>query len=464
MGVDSGGAIEFPRGFVWGAATAAYQIEGAAHEDGRGLSIWDTFSHTPGNVRNGDTGDMAADHYHRYREDVALMADLGLKAYRFSVSWPRVQPSGSGATNQPGLDFYQRLVDELLEHDIAPWVTLYHWDLPQALQVRGGWANRETAYRFADFATRVYAALSDRVEHWLTINEPWCAAFLGYATGVHAPGISDHWATVRAAHHLLLGHGLAVRAMRAVRADRQIGVTLNFLPVRPATDSPDDVDACRRVDGLQNRMFLDPVTGHGYPADVLDDLRAVIGLQHLEQGDDELIGAPIDLLGVNYYTAQTVHADPTAAPSPSPWVGAPQVAFRPSGADVTAMGWEITPDGLTDLLCRLGTEHPGLPLVVTENGMANHDYVSPYGEVRDPERVAYLDAHLRAAHAALEKGVDLRGYFVWSLLDNFEWAEGYAKRFGMVHVDYQTQRRIVKESGGWYAAVIARNGLEGAGT
>src|SRR2546423_1774770 len=266
MGVDTGGAVEFPRGFGWGAATAAYQIEGAAHEDGRGLSIWDTFSHTPGNVHNGDTGDVAADHYHRYREDVALMADLGLKAYRFSVSWPRVQPSGSGATNQPGLDFYQRLVDELLEHDIAPWVTLYHWDLPQALQVRGGWANRETAYRFADFATRVYAALSDRVEHWLTINEPWCAAFLRYATGVHAPGISDHWATVRAAHHLLLGHGLAVRAMRAVRADRQIGVTLNFLPVRPATGSPDDVDACRRVDGLQNRMFLDPVTGHGYPA------------------------------------------------------------------------------------------------------------------------------------------------------------------------------------------------------
>ncbi|HEX2418417.1 MAG TPA: GH1 family beta-glucosidase [Micromonosporaceae bacterium] len=459
----------FPPGFLWGAATAAYQIEGSASVDGRGPSIWDTFSHTPGKVLGGDTGDVAADHYRRYRDDVALMAGLGLKAYRFSISWSRVQPDGQGPANQAGLDFYRRLADELLEHGIRPWPTLYHWDLPQALEDAGGWLNRDTALRFADYAALMCQALGDRLDSWTTLNEPWCSAFLGYASGEHAPGLQDPAGSIRAAHHLLLGHGLAVRALRAAGA-REVGVTVNLYPVDPASSSEADTDAARRIDGLQNRIFLDPLLLGRYPDDVLADLASVSDFGHVRDGDLTAISAPLDLLGVNYYSRHVVAApDGQAAPgghSPrgggaSPYPGSDGVRFLSREYPVTAMGWEIDAPGLAETLVRLHREYPVPSLYVTENGAAFHDPLPVGDEVADPERVSYIDAHLRACHQAIESGVPLRGYFVWSLMDNFEWAWGYSRRFGVVYVDYPTQRRVPKQSASWYAGVIRRNGLPG---
>jgi beta-glucosidase len=450
-------SLRFPTGFVWGAATASFQIEGATTVDGRTDSIWDEFCRRPGAVANGDTGEPAADHYRRYGEDVELMSSLGLGAYRFSVAWPRVRPDG-GPLNVAGLDFYDRLVDRLLAAGIAPWATLYHWDLPQALEAAGGWTARDTAYRFADYAESVAARLGDRMAGWLTLNEPWCSAFLGYASGRHAPGVTSPAAAVAAVHHLLLGHGLAMERLRARAPGVPAGITLNLFPVTPA--SPSDEDAARRVDALQNRIFTDPVLRGGYPADVLADL-APYGLADLvRDGDLPVIAAPIDLLGVNYYRALLVAAPIHGASSgPSEWVGVEGVRFLPGGHPRTAMGWEVQPGGLTDLLVRLHADFPGLPLYVTENGAAYPDELGPDGRIRDTARRSYLDGHLRAAHAAIRQGVDLRGYFCWSLLDNLEWAEGYAKRFGLVHVDFATQRRTVKESARWYSDVIARNGL-----
>ena len=457
--------VSFPAGFLWGAATSAYQIEGAVVEDGRTPSIWDTFSHTPGRIASGHTGDVACDHYRRYRHDVELMADLGLSAYRFSISWPRVQPGGSGPANPKGLDFYRRLVDDLLGYGIEPWVTLYHWDLPQPLEDAGGWPARDTAERFADYAALVHDALGDRVRYWTTLNEPWCSAFLGYGSGEHAPGRHDGGAAVRAAHHLMLGHGLAAQALRAdARPGQELGVTLNLYPVTPASDRPADADAARRIDALANRIFLDPILAGRYPDDLLEDLRGITDFGHVRDGDLQVISTPLSLLGVNYYSRYVVAA-PSATSEPRPggpsaWPGSEGIRFLTSGRPTTDMGWEIDPSGLVEVLRRVHADHPDLPLYVTENGAAFPDRVVD-GRVDDPDRLAYLDAHLRACHEAIAAGVPLRGYFAWSLLDNFEWAWGYTKRFGLVYVDFRTQTRIPKSSARWYGEVIRRNGLPG---
>ncbi|MGR6318112.1 GH1 family beta-glucosidase [Micromonospora soli] len=464
--LDQGPALTFPPGFLWGAATAAYQIEGAATEGGRTPSIWDTFSHAEGRTVGGHTGDVACDHYHRMPADVRLMAELGLRSYRFSVSWPRVQPGGAGPANQEGMDFYRRLVDELLAHGIEPWLTLYHWDLPQPLEDAGGWPARDTPARFADYAELVADALGDRVRYFTTLNEPWCSAFLGYGSGVHAPGRSDGAAAVRAGHHLMLGHGLAVQALRASRPEAQLGITVNLYPVTPASDSPADADAARRIDGLANRFFLDPVLRGAYPADLQADLREVTDFGHVRDGDLAVISTPLDLVGVNYYSRYVVAAAEGPTPeaywrAPSCWPGSADVRFVTRGVPVTDMDWEIDAPGLVETLERVHRDYTDLPLYVTENGSAFVDAVVD-GRVDDPDRLAYFDAHLRAAHAAISAGVPLKGYFAWSLMDNFEWAWGYTKRFGMVYVDYDSQARIPKSSARWYAEVVRRNGLSAA--
>lgn len=442
--------LRFPPDFRWGVATAAYQIEGATSADGRTPSIWDTFCRVPGAVVGGDTGDEACDHYRRMPQDVALMDDLGVGSYRFSVSWPRVRPDG-GAPNPAGLAFYDRLVDELLARGISPWLTLYHWDLPQALEDVGGWTSRDTVDRFVEYAATTYDALGDRVGVWTTHNEPWCAAFLGYGAGVHAPGRRDDAAALRATHHLLLAHGEATAELRA-RGAETLGITLNLTVADPADPAdPADVDAARRVDALQNRVFLDPLLRGAYPEDLLADTEHLGWTDVVHDGDLATIAAPIDVLGVNYY-----HGDAVAAgyaegrTGGDPFVGS-ELSMRMRGLPQTAMGWEVQPEGLTRLLVRLHERHPGTPLVVTENGAAYDDEVGPDGQVADHDRLGYLDQHVRAVHAALAAGADVRGYFAWSFLDNFEWAEGYAKRFGLVHVDYATQRRTPKASALWYA-------------
>lgn len=453
----------FPDGFTWGTATSGYQIEGAVAADGRGTSIWDTFAHTPGRVMNGENGDIANDHYHRYAEDVALMASLGLGAYRFSISWPRVMPDGGGEVNQRGLDFYRRLVDALLEEGITPFATLYHWDLPQKLEDAGGWPARDTAYRFAEYAAAVHEALGDRVKHWFTVNEPWCAAFLGYASGDHAPGLRSPELSVRAAHHLLLAHGLAAPLLRG--GGGLAGAAPNLYAVSPASDDEADLDAVRRIDGLQNRFFLDALLRGSYPADVLQDL-APFGFQEvIQDGDMELIGGPLDHLGVNYYSRHTVSASSDGglvATSPfasaSPWPGASHVSFVHGGRPVTDMGWEVDPGGLHEIITWVAKEYPSVPLYITENGAAYVDTVVD-GAVDDPERVAYIEAHLAACRDAIADGVPLKGYFAWSLMDNFEWGWGYGKRFGLVHVDYETQKRTPKSSALWYGRAARQNGL-----
>jgi beta-glucosidase len=438
--------MSFPDGFAWGTATASYQIEGAVAEGGRSKSIWDTFSHTPGKVDNDDHGDVADDHYHRYAEDIGHMADMGVGWYRFSLAWPRIQPDGLGALNPRGLDFYARLVEALLERDIRPWVTLYHWDLPQVLEDEGGWPNRDTAERFAEYALATHAALGDRVEHWTTLNEPWCSSILGYSAGAHAPGRTDPGDAIQAAHHLLLGHGLATKAMREQNPAHTFGITLNLSPTDPASDAPEDVDAARRADGIANRFFLDPLLKGGYP----DDLGFPTG--HVRDGDLEAIGAKLDFLGVNYYFRTVVRrGEDKGGPTIWPFNGDIDPVER--GLPKTDMGWEIDPDGLYDILTRVAREYPGVPLYVTENGAAFDT------GVHDTDRVEYLRTHFAAAERAIADGVDLRGYFVWSLLDNFEWAYGYSKRFGLIHVDYETLERTPKDSAVFYAAVTRANGL-----
>ncbi|GGO23316.1 beta-glucosidase [Microbispora rosea subsp. aerata] len=462
-------SLLFPTGFVWGAATSAYQIEGSLTADGRGRSIWDTFCRQEGRIVGGDTAEIAIDHYNRYREDVKLMADLGLTAYRFSVSWPRIQPDGSGAYNSKGLDFYKRLVDELLSYGIDPWLTLYHWDLPQALEDAGGWPSRDTSKRFADFAATVHAELGDRVKHWSTVNEPWCAAFLGYASGEHAPGRREPAAALRAAHHLNLAHGLAVQAIRAQNTGSLIGGCVNVYPVTPATGSEADLDAARRIDGLQNRFFLDALLKGSYPEDVLADLRHLSDMEFIQDGDLATIAAPIDMLLINYYSRFTVSGGPggatSAAAAPtgagSPWIGSEHVGFVNGGRPVTSMGWEVDDSGLLEMLRRIADEYPRIPLYISENGAAYDDVIGEDGSVHDPERVAYIDAHLRVCHQAIQAGIPLRGYFAWSLMDNFEWAWGYGKRFGLVYVDYETQARTMKSSALWYADTIRHGGLLG---
>jgi beta-glucosidase len=455
----------FPADFVFGSATASYQIEGGVHEGGRGPSIWDTFSHTPGAILNGDTGDVAADHFHRVAQDVALMQDLGLAAYRFSVAWPRIQPTGTGEPNPQGLAFYSDLVDRLLAAGIKPVVTLYHWDLPQALEDVGGWSNRETAYAFAEYARIVARALGDRVDVWSTLNEPWCSAYLGYASGVHAPGVTDDARALAAVHHLNLAHGLAARAIREEVPGATISITLNLHLLAPATNAPEDVEAHRRANTIGNEVFLQPLLEGHYPADVFADTAHVTDWSFVQDGDLDLIKVPIDLLGVNYYSDSVVkhgHAPlGDGEPGPDghktsrhiPWVGCEEVEWLPQPGAHTAMDWPIHPDGMTRLLTWLHERYPDQPLMVTENGAAFYDDVV-VGRVHDQDRIDYLHDHLDAVGAAMAAGADVRGYFVWSLLDNFEWAYGYDRRFGIVHVDYPTGTRTVKDSGRWYAQVV----------
>ena len=463
----------FPADFLFGVATAAYQIEGAAHEDGRTDSIWDAFSRIPGAVVGMDNGDVACDHYHRYRDDVALMSGLGIQTYRFSTSWARVCPDG-GPANPKGLDFYSRLVDELLNANIHPWLTLYHWDLPQALEEKGGWPNRDTAHRFLDYATAVFESLGDRVTSWTTLNEPWCSSFLSYTGGEHAPGRQDPTAGLAAAHHLLLGHGLVVDELRRRDPELNLGITLNLTvadPVDPADEG--DLDAARRIDGQFNRFFLDPIFRGAYPADVLRDVSGRGFERFVHPGDLELIASPIDVLGVNYYHGELVSAHPpaghamsTAAPSErtkrSPFPAAESVHWHLRDLPLTDMNWEVQPEGLTRLLARIHEEYTapaGVGLAVTENGAAYADVVGADGAVHDAERTAFLEVHLDAILDAIDAGVPVLGYFYWSLMDNFEWAWGYEKRFGIVRVDYETQSRTPKDSALAYARIIAARGL-----
>lgn len=471
----------FPDGFIFGAATAAYQVEGAAFEDGRAASIWDTFSRVPGAVVGGDNGDVACDHYHRMPADVALMRELGIGSYRFSTSWARIKPD-DGAVNPKGLDFYSRLVDELLGANILPWLTLYHWDLPQALEDRGGWANRDTALRFRDFALDVHAALGDRVQVWTTLNEPWCSSFLSYTAGAHAPGRMSPEDGLRAAHHLMLGHGLAVEGLRAADPSLDLGITLNLTVAHPLDpERPGDIDAARRIDAQFNRVFLDPILRGSYPQDLLEDLTAE-GLggvldECVHEGDLAIINTPIDTLGVNYYHGELVSdrpADgsrgddaPTERPTRSPFPAAGNVHWHPQGLPVTAMGWDVEPAGLTELLLRVHQEYTGekgIRVAVTENGAAYTDVVEADGTVLDRERAAFFEAHLGAILDAIDAGVPVAGYFAWSLLDNFEWAWGYDKRFGIVHVDYTTMERTIKLSGQRYADIVKRRALGAAST
>jgi len=465
------GTVRFPPGFMWGASTSSYQIEGAAREDGRTPSIWDTFSHTPGRTEGGDTGDVACDHYHRFRDDVALMSQLGLGAYRFSVSWSRVQPTGRGPAVQRGLDFYRSLTDELLSAGITPVLTLYHWDLPQELEDAGGWPQRDTAQRFADYARLVADALGDRVQLWTTLNEPWCSAFLGYGSGVHAPGRTNPAGALRAAHHLNLAHGLASTALRdALPAAAQVMVSLNPAAVRPRSDTPADRDAARRIDALATRVFTGPMLHGRYDEDLLADTARITDWSFVRNGDLATAHQPLDGICLNYYTPSVVSAveeeeagaaperrDGHGASDHSPWPGADRVAFHQPPGEQTEMGWSIDPGGMTELLLRFHREAPGVPLYITENGAAYADKPDGEGQVHDPERIAYVHSHLTAVHRAMEEGAEVRGYLLWSLLDNFEWAYGYAKRFGIVHVDFGTQRRTPKSSARWYAEV-ARTG------
>jgi beta-glucosidase len=425
--------------FTWGVSTSSYQIEGAANQGGRGLSIWDTFSRIPGAVANGDNGDIACDHYHRYEEDLDLIKWLGVDAYHFSIAWPRVMPSGVGKINQIGMDFYDRLIDGALARGITPWPTLYHWDLPQALQDKGGWNNRDCAYWFAEYSHAMAEAFSDRVKNWITINEPFCSAWLGHLFGVMAPGIKDLQTGINASHHLLLGHGMAVDALRQVSADLKVGITLNFTPAIALGDSSQDDLAIQLADGFDNRWFGDPVFKGSYPKDILEAFEKEVPIH---AGDMEIISRPLDFLGLNYYFRQSVEFDPLAKPLPYKMI-------NPPGVERTGMGWEVHAQTFTQLLERVNSEYKPKEIYITENGSAWDDTLLD-SKVEDPERVSYLERHLDAMFLAKERGVPIKGYFAWSLIDNFEWAYGYAKRFGLIYVDYLTQKRIPKSSAFYY--------------
>jgi beta-glucosidase len=440
----------FPDEFIWGVATSSYQIEGAWDEDGKGESIWDRFCHKPGNIHNNDTGDIACDHYHRWLEDVHLMEELGIPAYRFSISWPRIFPKGTGVVNQAGLDFYNGLVDALLEADIVPYVNLYHWELPQALQDQGGWPARATAEAFAAYAHTMSRSLGDRVRHWMTLNEPFVSAYIGYLEGRHAPGHRDLDEMVAASHHLLLAHGWAVQAIRSNVSQADVAIVLNMHPVHPASPSEADRRAARLQDGALNRWYLDALSGRGYPQDMLDEYGREMSC--IEEGDMQTIVAPIDYLGVNYYTRNIARSDEIPEDQNEPRT------INPT-KEVTEMGWEIYPEGLYEVVERIHKDYKFQAVMITENGAAFDDHKNPDGEVEDADRIQYLSAHLREALRAIRAGIPLRGYFAWSLLDNFEWAHGYSKRFGLIYVDYETLERTPKQSAHWYSRVISNNGL-----
>lgn len=435
----------FPPDFLWGAATSAYQIEGAVREDGRGPSIWDTFVREPGTTWRGETGDVAADHYHWMLDDVALMQELQLKAYRFSISWPRILPQGTGLVNQRGLDFYDRLVDALLAHDICPVATLYHWDLPLTLHEQGGWLTRETACAFADYAELVARRLGDRVSWWVTHNEPWCSAYLGYGIGTHAPGIRDLSSAILAGHHILLAHGLAVEQIRShAQNEAHIGITLNLTPIYAADESEATRQGVEQLDVLHNRWFLDPLFRGTYPEQLFSNLG--VEPPAIEHTDMQIIATPLDFLGVNYYSRSLIRTQ-LRTQHYEPVVPVPEASY-------TQMAWEIYPQGLSDMLLRVQRDYAPPTILITENGAAFEDSWDGRGHVPDKRRVRYLQEHLLELETVLKQGVPISGYFVWSLLDNFEWADGYSKRFGLIYVDYITQRRIIKESGRWYAAFI----------
>ncbi len=443
---------KFPHGFIWGTATAAYQIEGAWDEDGKGESIWDRFCRIPGKVQDGDRGDIACDHYHRYRDDIKLMRALSLNAYRFSIAWPRIFPQGKGGINQRGLDFYERLVDELFDAGIEPFVTLYHWDLPQALQEEGGWANRDTVGYFKDYAAQVSKKLGDRVHYWITHNEPWVTSFAGHHSGILAPGIKSLPTALKVSHHLLLSHGEAVAVLRDNGDEKtRLGIALNLSPAHPASESKEDGEAAKRFDGYLNRWFLDPIYKGCYPEDMMilyGDKAPKIRAQDLER-----ISAKIDFLGVNYYSQQVIKAD-----AKEDFLGLKPV--KPADAECTEMDWEIYPAGLYEILKRIHNDYDAPLIYITENGAAFSDKIDKNGQVNDEPRIKYLKSHFLQAHKAIEDGVKLSGYFVWSLMDNFEWALGYSKRFGLIYVDYPTQKRIIKASGWMYKKVIEKNRVE----
>jgi beta-glucosidase len=445
--------IKFPKDFVWGVATSSYQIEGAVNEDGRTPSIWDTFSKTEGKTYQGHTGDVACDHYHRYKEDVEIMKEIGVKAYRFSIAWPRIFPE-EGKYNSKGIDFYKRLVDELLKKDIMPVVTIYHWDLPQwAYEKGGGWLNRDSVKWFAEYATKLYEELGDVIPLWITHNEPWCASILSYGIGEHAPGHKDYREALIAAHHILLSHGEAVKAFREMNIKgSEVGITLNLTPVYPASEKEEDKLAAQYADGFSNRWFLDPIFKGNYPQDMMELYSKIIGeFDFIKEGDLETISVPIDFLGVNYYTRNIIKYNENSM------LKAENV---PGPGKRTEMGWEISPESLHDILKRLDREYTKLPIYITENGAACKDEVTEDGRVHDYERIEYIKEHLKAAAKFIEEGGNLKGYFVWSLMDNFEWAHGYSKRFGIVYVDYKTQKRILKDSALWYKGVIQRSVIE----
>jgi beta-glucosidase len=439
----------FPADFGWGVSTSAYQIEGAVDEGGRGQSIWDTYSHEPGRTARGETGDVSCDHYHHWQEDLDLMADLGVSVYRFSIAWPRVMPSGKGPLNEEGVDFYSRLVDGLLERGIMPFPTLYHWDLPQALEDEGGWVNRDTTQRFAEYAAAMFERLGDRVDHWLTHNEPWVTAFMGYIGSEKAPGVYNDWPqALRVSHHLLLSHGLAVQALRASSAaSAKIGLAPNLHPTRPFSDSPEDVKAALTWDGFQNRWFLDPVFKGHYPEDMLAEYERFSFEEAVEEGDLAVISSPVDLLGVNFYHRAVVKTEPN-----SPYLG---LTCVPTQLPLTEMGWDVTPDGLPEMLLRIKRDYGDIDIYITENGAAYPDKWDGGDIVEDPQRVEFIARHLEALSQAVAGGVHVKGYCVWSLLDNYEWEKGYDKRFGLYYVDYPTQRRIPKRSALWYRDQIA---------
>ena len=448
--------MPFPPDFAWGTATSSYQIEGAVNEDGRGPSIWDTFCHTAGAVAYGDTGDVACDHYHRWAADVDLIASYGLGAYRFSIAWPRIQPAGYGVANQKGIDFYRRLCERLLEKGIRPAATLYHWDLPQALQDRGGWQNRDTVERFAEYAAIMYDALGDTVAWWITHNEPWVAAAIGHRMGVHAPGLTDPEAELRVAHHLLLSHGAAVEGYRSAGLAAPIGITLNLYPTYPQNDTDADRRAATLSDAYTNRWYLDPVFRGSYPADLLELFAQRYAMDWIVDGDLARVQQPIDFLGVNYYTRRVVRAPVGGESAEYAWV---QSTEHVLGVPRSDLDWEMTPETFVDLLVRLHTDYGSPPIFITENGCAIDDAPAPDGEVHDPRRVEFMRTHLAAVEEAIARGVDVRGYFAWSLMDNFEWGHGYRPRFGVTYVDFETQQRIPKDSARWYAGVARRNAL-----
>jgi beta-glucosidase len=432
--------MNFPRDFVWGVATSAYQIEGAAIEDGKGLSVWDKFCRVPGAIADGSDGDIACDHYHRWQEDIDLIADLGVNAYRFSVSWPRVRPTGSGEWNSKGMDFYERLVDGLMKRGIQPYVTLNHWDLPAELQFTGGWASRDTVFRFVEYASKVQQRLGDRVHAITTHNEPWVMSVLGHKRGIFAPGIKDRAIAMQVSHHLLLSHGMALKALREQGCTAGLGIVLNLSPMHPASDAPQDHAKTVLEDGLLLRWYMDPLFKGTYPSDVLEHLGG--DAPRVQSGDLDIIATPMDFLGINYYSRSVVSAAGT-------W------DVHLSGREITDMGWEVYPEGLTELLLRVHNDYAVPPIYVTENGGAFKDVCND-GQIHDPLRTDYIARHIAAVSEAIRQGVRMKGYMVWSLLDNFEWASGYEKRFGIVHVDYATQRRTLKDSALWYRGFLHR--------